>query len=161
VRPSGWAERLAWNRRWEKEADSGFNWGGHMVNDENVILIVEDEADDMFLIKRAFAEAGIKNPVHEAEDCEAAIDYLAGQAEFADRNKHPMPSLLLLDLRLPDKSGIEVLQKIKNLKIKGMPVIVFTSSSSIADVKAAYEAGAASYVVKPLTLQDRRRFAVL
>jgi CheY-like chemotaxis protein len=132
-----------------------------MTNDKDVILIVEDEADDLFFIKMAFEEAGITNPIREAEDCEAAIAYLTGKGEFANRKRYPMPVLVLLDLRLPDQSGLEVLRKIKEMNVRRMSVIVFTSSSNVADVKAAYEAGATSYVVKPLTTADRKHFATI
>jgi CheY-like chemotaxis protein len=132
-----------------------------MTTKPKIILIVEDEADDLFFIKTAFAEAGITNPIHEAQDCQAAIDYLTGSGKFADREQYPMPALIFLDLRLPDKSGLEVLRKIRDTKLRTFSVVVFTSSSHVEDVKAAYEAGASSYVVKPLSAADRKHFAML
>ncbi len=132
-----------------------------MSYNKEVILIVEDEPDDMFFIKKAFADAGIKNPVQEAEDCGTALDYLNGKGLYADRQKHPLPILVLLDLKLPDKSGLEVARKIKEMKPKRTAVIVFTSSSNTADIKAAYQGGATSYVVKPLSVAERNSFAVM
>ncbi len=130
-----------------------------MDNSARVILLVEDGEDDVFLLRHSFAEAKIANPVRVAKDCAEAMRYLAGEGEFADRNKNPLPVLVLLDLKLPDQSGLELLQWARRANIRSMPVIVFTSSSNINDVKAAYEAGAASYVVKPLTIDERQRFA--
>jgi DNA-binding response OmpR family regulator len=89
------------------------------------------------------------------------MQYVSGQGKFADRKKFPAPALILLDLKLPDKSGLELLLWMRRLKIRFIPVIVFTSSSNIIDIKAAYDAGAASYVVKPLTSAERRQFASL
>ncbi len=132
-----------------------------MDNSARVILLVEDGEDDVFLLKHSFTEAKIANPVRVAKDCTEAILYLGGEGEFSDRTQHPLPVLILLDLKLPDRSGLDLLQWIQRLKIRSVPVIVFTSSSNINDVKAAYEAGAASYVVKPLTIEERRRFATL
>lgn len=132
-----------------------------MDNSARVILLVEDGEDDIFFLKHSFAEAEIANPIRVAKDCAEAIRYLGGEGEFANRSNHPLPVLVLLDLKLPDRSGLELLQWVRKTNIRSMPVIVFTASSNINDVKAAYEAGAASYVVKPLTIEERRRFATL
>ncbi|HEY3853740.1 MAG TPA: response regulator [Verrucomicrobiae bacterium] len=132
-----------------------------MDNSARVVLLVEDGEDDVFLLKHSFKEAKIANPVRVAKDCAEAMRYLGGEGEFADRSKHPLPVLVLLDLKLPDRSGLELLQWVRRVNIKSVPIIVFTSSSNINDVKAAYEAGAASYVVKPLTVEERQRFATL
>jgi DNA-binding response OmpR family regulator len=130
-------------------------------NSARVILLVEDNEDDVFFLKRAFADARIANPVQVAADCAEAIHYMSGDGKFADRQKFPLPVLVLLDLKLPDDSGLELLKWIERSETRQVPVIVFTSSSCVTDVKAAYDAGAASYVVKPLTIEERRRFAVL
>jgi CheY-like chemotaxis protein len=130
-------------------------------NSSRVVLLVEDGDDDIFFLKRAFEDAKISNPIEVAADCSEAMQYLSGQGKFADRKQFPVPALILLDLKLPDKNGLELLLWMQRLKTRSIPVIVFTSSSNIADVKAAYEAGAASYVVKPLTSDDRRQFALL
>lgn len=120
--------------------------------------MVEDDKDDVFFFKRAMQQAGMKNPVHAASDGEQAILYLAGEEQFADRERYPLPVLILLDLKLPRKPGLEVLQWIRERKTILVPVIVFTSSSDERDIKAAYEGGAASYVVKPLGSEERRKF---
>jgi CheY-like chemotaxis protein len=132
-----------------------------MSNSHGVILIVEDEDDDIFLIRHALKQAGIKNPLQVTENCREAIAYLAGTGKYAARVKFPLPILVLLDLRLPDKSGLEVLRKIQDLKLRPMCVIAFTSATDIAHIRAAYQAGATSYVAKPSTDQDRKRLAMI
>src|SRR5579859_5728148 len=107
------------------------------------ILQVEDEAHDVFLLQRAFLQAGIANPVHVATDGQMAIDYLAGLGKFADRQRYPLPGLVLLDLKLPRRSGREVLEWIRSQpRLSRMVVIVFTSGQYVGDVSLAYELGA-------------------
>jgi CheY-like chemotaxis protein len=132
-----------------------------MSNTHGVILIVEDEEDDVYLIRHAFEQVGIRNPLHIAENCREAIAYLAGTGKFAERAKFPLPVLVLLDLMLPDKSGVEVLRKIQELKIRPLCVIAFTSATDLTHIRAAYQAGATSYVAKPTNDQDRQRLAMI
>ena len=114
------------------------------------ILQVEDEANDVFLLQRAFVEAGIVNPVHVASDGQMAVDYLSGRGEFANRVKYPMPGMILLDLKLPRRSGREVLEWIRSQPaLKKIVVIVFTSAQYVGEVGLAYELGASSFIIKP------------
>lgn len=114
------------------------------------ILQVEDEANDVFLLQRAFAEAGIVNPVQVASDGQMAIDYLNGAGAFANRVKYPMPGLVLLDLKLPRRSGREVLQWVRSKPgLNRLIIIVFTSAQYVGDLALAYELGASSFVIKP------------
>jgi len=114
------------------------------------ILQVEDEANDVFLLQRAFRQAGIDNPVKVATDGQMAIDYLAGAGQFAERARYPLPALVLLDLKLPRKSGREVLQWIRaQPAFRRVIVIVFTSAPYVGDVGLAYDLGANSFLVKP------------
>ena len=114
------------------------------------ILQVEDEANDVFLLQRAFVQAGILNPVQVASDGQMAIDYLAGVGAFANRVKYPMPGLVLLDLKLPRRSGREVLQWIRSQPaLNRLVTIVFTSARYVGDVGLAYELGASSFIIKP------------
>ena len=118
----------------------------------NAILLVEDNEDDVFLMKRALKNAGIVNRLCLAEDGQQAIDYLSGNGEFADRSAHPIPSIVFLDLKLPLKGGLDVLAWIrKQASLENMVVVVLTSSSEPSDLKEAYRLGANSYVVKPPT----------
>ncbi|HID74249.1 MAG TPA: response regulator [Thermoplasmata archaeon] len=122
------------------------------MNAENyTILLVEDDPNDVLLIKRAFRKADLANPIQVVEDGERALDYLAGKGEFADRERYPHPVLVLLDLKLPKSSGFEVLAWIRRHPgMKRLPVIVLTSSQEISDINRAYELGANSYLVKPV-----------
>jgi CheY-like chemotaxis protein len=114
------------------------------------ILQVEDEANDVFLLQRAFLQAAIVNPVQVATDGQMAIDYLGGLGAFANRKKYPLPGLVLLDLKLPRRSGREVLEWIRSQpSLNKLVVIVFTSAQYVGDVSLAYELGANSFIIKP------------
>lgn len=124
------------------------------------ILQVEDEESDVLLLQHAFERAGISNPVFVASDGAEAMAYLAGEGRFADRAAYPLPSLVLLDLKLPDKHGLEVLAWIRNQSdLKTTVVVAFTSSDHSSDVKRAYELGVNSYAVKPGNNDKRVEFA--
>ena len=115
------------------------------------MLLVEDDPNDILLIQRAFAKASLVNPLKIVRDGEEALNYLAGTGEFADRGKHPVPSLILLDLKLPRRSGLEVLQWLRDQPgLSHIPVIVLTSSKESSDINRAYSLGANSYLVKPV-----------
>jgi CheY-like chemotaxis protein len=116
-----------------------------------VILIVEDDPNDVLLIQRAFDKARILNPRQTVENGDDAVAYLAGEGSFADRQQHPFPVLVLLDLKLPRRSGLEVLEWIRGQAgLKRLPVVVLTSSKQATDVNRAYDLGANSYLVKPV-----------
>lgn len=114
------------------------------------LLLVEDNADDVFFMKRAMATAGISHALETAADGQAAIDYLMGKAEFADRQRFPLPFLMFLDLKLPHKSGLEVLEWVRSQpQLRTLIVLVLTSSREESDVTKAYTLGANSFLVKP------------
>ncbi len=93
------------------------------------------------------------NPVHRCEDGEEALDYLYHRNQFSDKVKSPRPDLILLDLNLPGTDGREVLEEIKkDPKLKTIPVIVLTTSSDDKDIEKCYQAGANSYITKPVDL---------
>lgn len=116
------------------------------------ILLVEDEPNDVFLIERAFRKCNFQHCLHSVNDGEQAVSYLGGTKEFIDRQKYPIPSLILLDLKLPRRSGLEVLAWLRGRhdSLKRLPVVVLTSSKQSSDVNRAYELGANSYLVKPV-----------
>lgn len=122
---------------------------------DRAILLVEDNEDDVFLMKRALKAAAVTNPLHVVDNGQMAIDYLAGTGEFADRTAHPLPALVFLDLKLPLVSGTEVLAWIRKQKeFEGLIVVVLTSSNEPADLNRCYQLGANSYVVKPPTAEQ-------
>ncbi|MDB6055858.1 MAG: putative response regulator, CheY [Verrucomicrobiales bacterium] len=117
-----------------------------------VILLVEDNEDDIFLMRRALKSAGIINQLSVVEDGQQAVDYLSGINAFTDRQLHPLPAVVFLDLKLPLKMGMDVLKWIKQQPhLKSLVVVVLTSSNESIDVKEAYRLGANSYVIKPPT----------
>jgi CheY-like chemotaxis protein len=120
-----------------------------------VILLVEDNEDDVFLMQRAIKTAAITNPLHIVEDGRQAVDYLSGAGKFADRAAYPLPSIVFLDLKLPLMRGHDVLAWIRSQpELKNLVVVVLTSSNEPSDLKEAYRLGANSYVVKPPTAQQ-------
>ena len=119
------------------------------------ILLVEDDPNDVFLIQRAFRKANLANPIQVMNDGEAAVQYLSGQEPYADRDRYPLPMLMLLDLKLPRRSGLEVLEWLKQQpKLKRLPVVVLTSSREHTDLNRAYDLGANSYLVKPVAFDS-------
>lgn len=115
------------------------------------ILLVEDEENDILLIQRAFRKAKLSNPVHIVRDGEQAIAYLRGDGAYADRLESPLPTMILLDLKLPRASGHEVLKWLRTqAALRRIPVVVLTSSRESTDVNRAYDLGANSYLVKPV-----------
>lgn len=122
------------------------------MHEMRTVLLVEDNEDDVELILYAFEKAGIVNPIVRLSDGDAAVGYVAGSGAYADRERHPLPSLVLLDLKLPRRSGFEVLEAIRNHKAtEHTPVVVLTSSDQTADIKLAYTQGANAYLVKPVS----------
>jgi CheY-like chemotaxis protein len=125
-----------------------------------LILLVEDDENDVFLMKAAFEQAGLVNPVHVASDGQEAIEYLGGVGEYADRRKFPVPYLVLLDLKLPHASGAEVLSWLRaRAEFDSTVVIVLTSSGSPEDVARAYHLRANAFVIKPSGLSQLRALA--
>jgi CheY-like chemotaxis protein len=119
------------------------------------ILLVEDDPNDVLLMQRAFEKARLANPLRIVRDGEEAIDYLGGEGIYCDREQYPIPLLLLLDLKMPKRSGFEVLEWLRgHEQFSSLPVVVLTSSEELPDVAKAYRLGANSYLVKPAQLDD-------
>ena len=122
---------------------------------EATLLVVEDNMDDFLLLKRAMRNAKLQNPLQHVDDGEKAIQYLSGTASFDDRLRYPMPLIVLLDLKLPRRSGFEVLEWLRAQEgLRRLPVVVLTSSNQDQDIKKSYDLGANSYLVKPGTFED-------
>ena len=121
------------------------------------ILLVEDNPDDAFFVKRAFEKAEIVNPLMVVSRGEDAMAYLEGDGDYGNRERYPMPVLMLLDLKLPGVSGFEVLEfewLRGQSRIGRLPVVVLTSSNQTPDIYRAYEKGANSYLVKPVSFDE-------
>ena len=114
------------------------------------ILHVEDDPNDALLFQHACRKAGVSFELQSVNDGDQAIAYLCGQEKFSDREKHPFPELILLDLKMPRLSGFDVLAWLrKEGGCQNVPVIILTSSNHESDIKRAYDLGANSYLVKP------------
>jgi two-component system response regulator len=120
-----------------------------------VILLVEDNASDEKLTVLAFKKSGVSNQVVVVRDGASALDYLFGTGKHADRDPSVLPSVVLLDLKLPKVDGLEVLRRIRaDERTKFLPVVVLTSSKEDEDVLHSYELGANAYVRKPVEFSE-------
>lgn len=127
-----------------------------MVNELKPInfLLVEDNEDDIVIIKRVFKKANLTNKLYVVRSGEEAFDFIYHQGKYAEK-KPPTPGLVLLDISLPVMSGFDVLNRIKeDSKYKKIPVVMFTTSNREEDVVKSYENGACSYITKPVRFDD-------
>lgn len=117
-----------------------------MLMRDHTILLVEDDENDILLIRRAFQKANVINPLVVVRDGEEAVAYLA------DLDGRPVPEVILLDLKLPRRDGFEVLEWLRAQPgLRRLPVVILTSSSQMPDIQRAYDLGANSYLVKPVS----------
>ena len=125
-----------------------------LTNDVQIVL-VEDSFDDAELTMRSLKSSNFVNEIIWLKDGEEAVNYLQGKGEYEDRDTSVKPKLILLDLKLPKLSGIEVLERIKkDENLRKIPVVVMTSSKENTDLERCYELGANSYVVKPINFSN-------
>jgi CheY-like chemotaxis protein len=122
------------------------------------ILVVEDDPDDALFLKRAFAKAGVSGFHGVLPDGQEAIAYLSGEGKYGDRKVFPLPSHLLLDLKLPKVSGFEVLRWLRSSGgLKELPVAILSSSGESADRENAQALGIDAYFIKPTRSEDLLR----
>jgi len=113
------------------------------------ILLVEDNPDDVLILKRSWKKRDIRNPMYVVNDGEEALQFLKREGNYVDA---PTPGLIILDLNMPKKDGFEVLENIKcNDLLRSIPVIILTSSDRDKDIKRAYQLGCNCYIVKPVS----------
>jgi CheY-like chemotaxis protein len=116
------------------------------------VLYVEDEENDAIFMQRAFRSAGLNHPLLILGDGRQALEYLEGRGAYSDRERYPLPILVLLDLKLPHMPGLEILKWIRShAELKTLSVVVLASSTEDAQIEAAQKLGATSYLVKPPT----------
>jgi CheY-like chemotaxis protein len=127
-----------------------------MVNTQFSVLLVEDDLNDIFLVKRAFKRARLQNPLQVVTDGQEAIHYLRGVGKYADRETHPLPTLIVMDIKMPRKTGFEVLEWVKGQgrPLRRIPVVIVSSSDNPSDINQAYELGANAYMVKPMDYRE-------
>jgi CheY-like chemotaxis protein len=124
---------------------------------DKIILLVEDNPSDIGLTKRALVKHRVTNELVVAEDGQEALDYLFGTGAFTGRDVTELPTVVLLDLKLPKLNGLEVLKRIRdNPRTRRLPVVVLTTSKDEQDIINSYDLGANSYIRKPV---DFNQFA--
>ena len=126
-----------------------------MLKAKPAILLVEDDSNDVLLVQRAFRLAQFSCPIKIVSDGEEAISYLSRQPPYENSELHPLPLLILLDLKLPRRSGLEVLEWLRQQpELKRLLVVILTASRESPDVKKAYDLGVNSYLVKPVSFEE-------
>ena len=126
-----------------------------METTEIELLLVEDNRGDAEMTIRALRKNNITNHIVQVRDGKEALDFLFGHGAYEGRNIHQKPRVILLDLKLPKISGLEVLKRIKEHELtKKIPVVVLTSSKEHPDVEECYLLGVNSYIVKPIIIED-------
>ena len=127
-----------------------------MVNTQFSVLLVEDDLNDIFLVKRAFKKARLQNPLQVVTDGQEAIHYLRGLGKYSDREAHPLPTLIVMDIKMPRKTGFEVLEWVKGQgrPLRRIPIVIVSSSDNPSDINQAYELGANAYMVKPVNFRE-------
>jgi CheY-like chemotaxis protein len=124
------------------------------MNEQQTILLVDDSQDNRILMREAFAMAKCNHPLQEASNGEEAIAYLKGEGPYSDRNKFPLPIVMLLDLNMPKRNGFDVLAWVRaQPMLKRLAIIIVTASMRSEDVERAFDLGATSYLVKPISLE--------
>ncbi|QQS37464.1 MAG: response regulator [Ignavibacteriales bacterium] len=119
--------------------------------EKRIILLVEDNPDDIVLTKRALAKNNIKNELVVAGDGVEALDYLFAKNKYENRDMYELPTVVLLDLKLPKMDGLETLKRIRsNESTRLLPVVILTSSKEEQDILSSYGLGANSYIRKPV-----------
>ena len=126
-----------------------------MMGTDKIILLVEDNPDDAKLTLRAFKQSNIANPIVVARDGIEALDFLFARGAYSERTGKPLPTLIILDLKLPRLDGLGVLKSLRaDARCKLVPVVILTSSKEEQDLVSGYSLGANSYVRKPVDFTE-------
>lgn len=126
------------------------NKGQHSIE----ILVADDDAEDRMLIKDALLESRLKNGIQFVEDGEQLMAYLNNSGKYSDKDKYPLPGIILLDLNMPKKDGRESLREIKqDSRLKSIPIVVLTTSKAEEDILKTYNLGVSSFITKPVSFE--------
>ena len=129
--------------------------GERIMTQNEIILLVDDDENDALLLQRAFRKAGLDECLRIVRHGQEAINYLSGRGIYSDRERYPLPFLMLLDLKMPGIDGFEVLRWARAERdLKRLLIVVLTSSNLQTDVGRAYDLGANSYLVKPVEFDE-------
>ena len=121
----------------------------------SLILVAEDDANDVFLLRRAFQKAGVGCRIVDVRNGREAVNYLTGQPPYSDREQYPLPCLLLVDVKMPLMNGFELLEWLQTQPgFASLPAVVLSSSEQTADIVEAKKFGAREYLVKPTLITD-------
>jgi CheY-like chemotaxis protein len=127
----------------------------NITGGQRVVLVAEDREEDLFLIRRAFGHLGFATPVQYVRDGEQVIAYLSGEGRFSNRAEYPLPDVLLLDLKMPRKTGFDVLTWIQQQpSLSRLRTVVLTTSVDLHEITQAYRLGASSFLTKPLNFTE-------
>src|SRR3954451_21408163 len=128
---------------------------------QKCILVAEDDEDDFFVLRRGFQKAGLAVKLERAWNGEVALNYLSGEPPFSDRNQHPFPDVLLLDIKMPREDGFDLLRKLQlHPELRSVPVVVLSSSLLQADKQKAKSLGAREFITKPVEANEYRELAL-
>ncbi len=131
-----------------------------MKNGVPTLLVAEDDDDDFLVLEQALRKVNFETDLRRVRDGAEVIEYLAGGNGFADREAYPLPELILLDLKMPRRSGFDVLIWLQNHEgLKHLPAVVFSTSDNPSDMQRARALGATAYLVKPTTYDGYPKLA--
>lgn len=126
-----------------------------MIASGATVLAVDDDPDDRFLLEQAWRQAGIGNPLRTIDDGPGLVDYLSGSGAYSDRTRYPLPAMILLDIKMPGMSGLDVLKWLRAQEsLRRVPVLILTASTAPTDVTEAYRLGASCFFIKPSALDE-------
>jgi DNA-binding response OmpR family regulator len=130
------------------------------MHDNRPLLLIEDDPEAADLLRLALKKAGLRRPLRVLSDGDAAVAYLSGEPPYENREQNPLPCLLLLDLKLPRKSGLEVLAWLRSrINTRTLPVVMITSSSAESDIEEALRLGIRAYFIKPADFENLKKLA--
>lgn len=130
------------------------------MSNSKVILVADDDENDVFFLRRAFAKSGLLHTVIHVSDGDKALEYVLGEGVYADRQSNPFPDLLLLDLKMPKTDGFDVLVTLRSLPQLDLPIVVFSTSGLLVDMQMAKKLGALDYIPKPVDQDEMIKVAL-
>lgn len=130
------------------------------MSNSKIILVADDDENDVFFLRRAFAKSGLLHTIIHVSDGQKAVQYLLGEGIYADRKSNPFPDLLLLDLKMPGTDGFDVLAMVRSVPQLDLPIVVFSTSALMVDIQTAKKLGALDYIAKPVDQDEMIKVAL-